>query len=176
MTGQSVAVMVWADPAVRIDYPNLQLDLAGAIQSQLNPQDKKKQPKEMKETTWPWRPQSVVRYQHDHPELDGDNITDVAPRLKVSRLVYVEVDSLQTRSDYSMELYRGRVSGTLKVVEVENGTARVAYEEPDIEAIFPKKSPEEGVAELGDSKTYAGAVASFAVEVVHRLVAYQEEE
>lgn len=173
---QSIAVMVWADRAVAIDYPRLQLDLAGAVQNQLNPEDKRKRPREFKGSTWPVLPQSIVRYQRDHPEIDGHNIMDVAPKLGVTRLIYIEIDGFQTRSDYSHELFRGRVSGTVKVIEVTDGKGKLAFEEANVVAVFPEKSSEEGELGLGEAKTYVGSVASFAKQVVHRFVAYQEED
>ena len=181
LQGQSIAVMVWADRGIRIDYPRIALDTATGIQNRLaTPVDDKGKtkpmPSELKGAKFPYIPASVVRFQMEHPETDGMAITDVAPRLGVSRLIYVEIEQFQTRSDSAVELFRGTMVGTLRVVEVTNGVAKVAYEENDVRIDFPKKAREEGVPELGDVKTYAGTVSLFAQQVAHRFIEHPAEE
>ena len=178
---QTVAVMVWTDRGIRIDYPQIQLDTATGIQNRLTaPVDDKGKvkpmPKEFKGATFPYIPASVIRYQREHPEVDGMSVTDVAPRLGVTRLIYIEIEQFQTRSDNAVDLYRGTMVGTLRVVEVTDGKAKVAYEENDVRVDFPKKAREEGVPELGDRKTYAGTVSIFAQEVVNRFIEHPAEE
>lgn len=183
MAGQSVGVMVWADRGVRIDWSPIRLDLANSIQVLLSPKKTKegKPPKEIKEfkgATFPVLPASIVRYQDDHPEIEGEPISDVAPRLTVTRLIYVEIEDFATRAPGAIDLYRGGASATLKIIEVDpqSKTAKVAYEESGIIAEFPRKAPEEGVAGVGDQKMYVGTVKALAEEIVKRLVPYQAEE
>lgn len=178
---QSVAVMVWADRGIRIDFPQISLNTATGIQTRLaTPVDDKGKPKEMakefKGATFPYIPASVVRYQMEHPETDGMAITEVAPKLGVTRLIYVEVEQFQTRSDSAVDLFRGTMIGTLRVVEVNNGVAKIAYEENGIRVDFPKKSREEGVPELGDAKTYAGTVSIFSQEIVNKFIEHPADD
>ena len=86
---QKVAVMVWTDHALSIDWPTLQLDLGRGITSRL--QDlahNKDHPAELNGTKFV-SAESVVRYQHDHPEAEAEAIADVAPRLGVGRIIYL---------------------------------------------------------------------------------------
>src|ERR1700723_3337127 len=63
---QKVAVMVWTDRAMAIDWPTLQLDLTRGINSRLEGDAKgKDSPKELEGTTFAM-PESVIRYQRDH--------------------------------------------------------------------------------------------------------------
>lgn len=184
MAGQSVGVMVWADRGVRIDWSPIRMDLANSIQVLLSPKKPSKEgkpPKEIKEfkgATFPVLPKSIVRYQDDHPEIEGEPITDVAPRLTVTRLIYVEIEDFATRAPGAVDLYRGSASATLKIVEVDpqTKTAKVAYEENGITAEFPRNAPEDGVAGAGDQKMYVGTIKALAEEIVKRLVPYQAEE
>jgi hypothetical protein len=182
LADQRIAVMVWADRAVRIDWPGISLDVATGVQNRLaSPKDAKGQPKkvakELTGATFPYVPASVVRFQREHPETEGMPITEVAPRLGVSRLIYVEIESFQTRSDSAVELYRGTIVGTLRVVEMDDkGAARVAYEENDVRVDFPRKAQSEGIPDLGDAKTYAGTVSTFAQAVVNRFVEHPAPE
>src|SRR4051812_33279443 len=53
LAGQKVAVMVWTDRAMAIDWPTLQLDLARGINSRLDMAAKQeKHPKELEGTTF----------------------------------------------------------------------------------------------------------------------------
>src|SRR5437660_161086 len=63
MVGKSVAVMVWAEKGVRIDWPALQSDLATLTQNKMEEARKGKEKKVLVGTTFPVQPASVVRYQ-----------------------------------------------------------------------------------------------------------------
>lgn len=177
MTGQTVGVMVWADRGIRIDWPTVQLDLANAIQKKLsNEATKKDPPKVLKGTTFPVQAASIVRYQKDHPEIDARPITEIAPRLGVSRLIYVELEDFATRSDMSVDLFRGTANATIRVLEIDGGVAKVGFEQNNVRAAFPQKAPKEGIPGAGDQRIYAGIIDAFATEVTHQFVPYQAEE
>jgi hypothetical protein len=172
LAGQTVGVLVWTDRGIRIDWPTLPLDTGNAIQNKL----KHASAHELDKTKFPVEPASILRYQQDHPDVDAQGILELAPQLGVSRLLYVEVEDFSTRAAASLDLYRGTLSGTLKVIEIKDGKAKVAYEEPNIRAIYPPKSPEEGVPRGNDYKFYLGTLDAFTTEVVHRLVSHSEDE
>jgi hypothetical protein len=175
LAGQSVAVMVWTDPGVRVDWPSLTLDINNAVQSELEKAAAvKKPPKELLGTTFPLRPASVVRFQKDNPGLDALPITDVAPRLGVTRLLYLEVEEFSTRSAMAASLFRGSITGTMRIVEINDGQAKVVYEENNISAIFPPKSPEEGVLNANDYSIYLGTLRAFTERVIDRLRPHEE--
>src|SRR5688572_33444626 len=100
LENQSTGVMVWADRGLRIDWPTIQLDLANTVQKKLTDfqKAKKRESKTLGGTSFPVLPASIVRYQRDFPEIEAMPITDVAPRLQVSRLIYVELEDFSTRS------------------------------------------------------------------------------
>jgi len=175
LTGQKVAVMVWTDHALAIDWPTLQLDLGRGITSRLQDlAQNKDHPTELNGTKFV-SAESVVRYQHDHPEADAEAIADVAPRLGVSRLIYLEVEDFATRPEDSIELYRGSITANLKVLEVDHGKAKLAFDESNIHVVYPDKGPEEGSPGLGDPTTYEQTLNEFTVQIVNRFVPHQEE-
>src|SRR5689334_25234176 len=55
LKGQTVGVMVWADSAVRIDYPTLRLDIANGVQTKLAAAEKAK---DVEGATYPVRADS----------------------------------------------------------------------------------------------------------------------
>jgi hypothetical protein len=171
LENQTVAVMVWADRGVLIDFNNIQLDVATALQAKLE----KAPPKLLKNASFPLKPASVVRFQKDHPELEGAPIADIAPKLGVSRLIYIEIEEFATRAEQSLDLYRGSLAATIQVVEVEGGSAKVAFEENRISAIYPPKAPQEGVLGAGDYRIYVGVINAFAEEAAKRFLPHEEE-
>ncbi|MBV8779759.1 MAG: hypothetical protein JO353_00045 [Phycisphaerae bacterium] len=171
LAGQSIGVMVWADRGISIDWPTIQLDMAGSIQSKLKTAQAAKT-KELKDSTFPVEPASIVRYQRDHPETESQDITEVAPKLNVSRLVYVEISDFRTRSAQAIELFRGSIDATVKIVEVNNGQAKIAYQE-EIRAVFPKKSQPEGSIDGQDYPIYLGTIDSFTDSVMQMLMKHE---
>ena len=174
---QTVAIMVWAGDGTLIDFPDVRLDIAGGLQTKLQ-QAKDVKTKSLVGITFPVSTASVVRYQENHPENEAKPLTEVAPKLKTSRVIYVELENLQTRSNASVELYRGNASATLKVVEVppDGGPGKIAYEESGIEVVFPPKSREEGTPAGNDFVIYRGTVDGLTTEIAKRFVPYQEEQ
>ena len=159
LRGHTVAVMVWADQGVMIDYPSLRLDVATGVQSKLQ-QAKNAKRGEVRDARFPYVAASVVRFQEDHPETQQQPVAEVAPRLKVERLIYVEVESLQTRANDAVDLFRGEATASVKVIEVDTATGqtKTAYEESGISAVFPPTAPPEGLPVGGDATMYRGTI------------------
>lgn len=175
LSKQTVGVMVWTDRALAIDWPTLQLDVTKSIQTALQQQaGKKDHPKEL-EGTKLVEAESVVRFQRDHPETETEAITDVAPRMNLTRLIYLEVEKFETRPAESVELYRGTLTANLKVLEVTADKAKVVFDEPNVTVSFPAKGPEEGSPGLGDSQTYEKTIEAFTTEVVNRFIPHTDE-
>lgn len=169
--GQKVGVMVYAARPVKIDFPNVQLDIAKGVQSKL--QQSVREMPELKGATFPVRPESISRYQQDNPQIDGMPITRVAPKLGgIERLIYIEVHELQTRSDVSAILYRGRIEASLRVIEVRDGEAEVGYEEISVISAFPPNTRPEGVPNANDYQIYSGTLDAFTTDVATRFFAH----
>jgi hypothetical protein len=174
LANQKVGVMVWADRATSIDWPHLQLDVTRGIQARLSDAaHAKNPPAELKGTTFV-APESVVRYQQDHPEIETESVTDIAPRIDITRLIYLEINQFSTRPEESLELYRGSLSGNLKVVEVVNGRAKIAYQEDNIKVVYPEDSPEEGIPGGDDLQMYEKTLDAFSTQVANRFLTHTE--
>jgi hypothetical protein len=172
LAGQSVGVMVWAERGVRADWPAIQLDLANLVQDKL----RKSTAPEVKGVTWPVKSASIVRYQDDHPGIEAVPVTDVAPSLGVSRLIYIELENFSTRSDTSYQMFRGNVTATLKVIETQNNKSSIGYQESDIHSFFPPKSAPEGVLDSNDLTIYRGTLDELSDEIVNRLTTHEVYE
>jgi hypothetical protein len=177
---QSVAVIVWAERGIRIDNPNLQLDLASGMEQKLKDVQKDEKPKELEGVTFPVRPDSVARFQEDHPEMEYQPITETAGKFnamfKASRLIYIEVSDFSLRSESSMSLHLGSLTGNIKVLEMSDGKAKEVFKESDIHVSFPKDSPPEGMPFGTDYKIYQGTLDAFTTELAKRLYAHTMED
>ena len=181
LAGQQVIVMVWADRGVRLDNPLLQEEVAAAVQDKLINVQAAEKPDALKGTTFPVATAAVVRYQEDHPEIEYQAATDVAARFNGSRLIYVEVTDFATRSDASLELFKGKLDARLSVVEMkDDGPNRVAtkvvYDGGPISITFPKKSLNtDGEPGGSDAAISQKTIQAFADDVAKRFYKHEED-
>jgi hypothetical protein len=177
LKNQPVAIMVWAGEGTMIDFPDARLDVAGSLMGKLQVAMAAKT-KELEGVTFPTTPASVVRFQQNHPEFEALPPAEVAAKLGARRVIYVEIESLQTRSDASVELYRGSASATMKVIEIPEGATKgtVAYDEGQIAAVFPPHAREEGRPDGNDFTYYRGTVDALTTELAKRFIPHEEEQ
>jgi len=173
LRGQRCAVMVWADWRTRTEYNQIQLDTARLLTSKLQEQLKSKEDgkKSDQATTHFTLPASVVRYQREHPEIYTMPITEVAPRLNVTRLIYVELEDFSAQSAESILILKGSAKATLRIIEVTDGKAKIAFEEAGIHANFPPDAPE-GVMptdKVNVRSIYEGTLDLLTDKIVARL-------
>jgi hypothetical protein len=176
LAGQTVVVMVWVERGIRMDFPDLQLDVANGVQNKLIEAQTTGKPDELKGTTFPIHPETVVRTQEDHPEFEQQPILQTASRFNVQRLIYIEVNDFSTRSTASTQLFRGSISGGMKVIEISpDGKTKEAFNDPDVRAEFPKTGPKDGSPNGAEYKYYQGTVDAFTTEIARRLFTYEDD-
>lgn len=170
---QRVAVMIWADRATRVDFQTLQLDLGNTIQSILL---SKASEDDVKDIQFPYEVRSVIRFQKEHPELEGRNAAESAQRMSgITRMIYVEIGDFTTRSDTAVQLMRGSMATNVKVVEISGGKAKVAYEANNLRSIFPPKQ-KEGVIDVPEQTIYAGTVQAMGQQIAELFYGHVIEE
>lgn len=168
LAGKRVAIMVWADFGVRVDYPGLQQDLAATVQRRLEEAATKGKQKALKDVSFPLPAATVVRFQTSNPQYSALPVEQLAADLKVDQLVYVELTTFGTRSQQVRDLYRGAATFDLKVGDAAE--KRVVYEETQVEAVFPKRTPPEGTIRGDDRTFYAGTIARAADLIAARFL------
>jgi hypothetical protein len=185
--GQTVGVMVWVDRGVRIDYPNLQADIARDLTGKLtmlttprDPKEREKVAPEMAHVRY-LDPMAVVRFQADHPELEGMPAEDLAKRLGVTRVIYLQVYSFETRPQESIDLFKGTLLSRMEVLEVSPGAGgakkvRAGYSDPDIRSVYPPHRPE-GVAgnDVNTDYIYRKTVDQFTTDVALKFVQHPQD-
>jgi hypothetical protein len=171
---QTVIVMVWMDRGMRNDYPDVQLDIARNLQNKLIKEATEEKPDLLKGVDFPVRADVVARNQDDHPEWDNQSITTTAGLFDGTRLIYVEVKDFATHAG-APELFRGKLRGDLKVLEMKDGKAKIAYSENDIAVDYPKDSPNDGLPIGTESTITQGTIDAFTTEVAKRFYPHLED-
>jgi hypothetical protein len=171
LKGQKVGIMVWADQGVIDDYGAIQLDVARGVEVKLQEAAKAKI-EDAEDITWV-PPEQIVQYQQNHPESRTDAVEDVAVRLGVTRLLYIEVEQFQTHPNNSPDLSRGSMTATIEVAEVDDGVGKIAFSERGITVVSPDKCPPEGLPNLDDGAVYQGTMEAFTAAVGERFVPHE---
>jgi hypothetical protein len=172
LAGQSVGVMVWAERGISLDFPSISLDVANSVENKLLAANHLK---ELKGITFPVRTASIARYQQDHPNLDLSNMAEIAPKLGVSRLIYIEINDFSTRAAASVDLFRGTMTCNMQVIEVTDGVGKVAFKEENIKAVYPEKVAEDGTPNGDDIHFYMGTIDTMSTQIGWRLIPHEEE-
>ena len=180
LAGQKVVVMVWADNGVRLDNPELQLDVSAALQDKLINVQTTAKPEALAGTTFPFSSAAVVEAQAQYPEWQYQSAAEVAEKFNATRLIYVEVTDFATRSSASLELFKGTMTAHLSVVEMAEDkaghvTAKAGYDGGTIAIVFPKDSPKDGLPNRKESQVAQGTIDAFADKVANRFYRHNED-
>ena len=109
LQGQRIGVMVWADAGVVIDHPRIFADVANGLQNKLQ-QARDANVKELTGAS-SCRTDLILQYQDAHPEAQSDSAEQVAAKLPLTRLIYVELASFTLHPNDSLDLSRGSDRG-----------------------------------------------------------------
>jgi hypothetical protein len=175
LKGQSVGILVWAESGTAIDHPTIEPDVAKGLQEKLQEAADAKVD-EVQKIDWA-RADDILSFEENHPEMEADSAEDLAPRLpmKITRLIYIEIVSLSLHPVESVDLSRGTVTADLKVVELSGGSAKVAYEEDGITAVYPPNTPEAGVAGISDAEVYQQSVDALTTQLAKRFITHDAD-
>jgi hypothetical protein len=171
--GQSVGVMVVTDPGTRTDFPRIQLDVSENLYNKMKGAQRMNA-EELRETKFPREaaPDAIYAFQRNYPQMEWEPIANVAPKFNVTRLVYVEVDSLTLHPNNVAELYRGNISGRVQVIEVTAGKAKSVYSNR-ISATFPEDANSPGVLNANSREIYNHTLDSFSTKILEYFIAHE---
>ena len=179
--GHTAATWVWCDGAIDLDYPQLSLDVSTVLQKNLEAardNGTSRQRRELENMRFTILPASVVKHQKRDPMLNMAPILDIAPRLDVDRLIYIEITRFTTQGGTAAGLRRGVAEYNLSVIEVDPQTdkATFGYQEQGISAVFPTFGPADGSTTLTNEEAYRGLVIQIGDRAALRFVSHPEPE
>ena len=149
LANHQAAILVWADFNTRTEYNQIQLDATRLLTGKLEALGKAVKDGNKERPANPALANvqflhhgSVVRYQREHPEVWTMSIEQVAPRLGVPRVIFIELVEFQTAAPEAVMLLKGKATANVRVLEVAGGKAKTVFEESGVTARFPPHAPE----------------------------------
>ncbi|GAG45428.1 unnamed protein product, partial [marine sediment metagenome] len=141
LVGHSVAVVIYTDERVQLDYPNVRLTLGAQIVNQLRENIKKIRVVD---------PLAVARYQDENLYWDTQDKKKTANDLKVDYVLLVSLLEFSTRAAGQMNAYQGRIGAEAKLYSASKeegqncdweteGCLEVIY--PDLAQYSPRSEP-----------------------------------
>lgn len=173
LKGQHVGVMVWADEGVTMDHPRIKADVAGGLKDKLQ-QGVDAKVDELKNTTF-FSVSKVLQYQEAHPEAQSDSAEEAAKQFPVTRLIYIEIQSLSLHPGQSDDLWRGQVVASVKVVEVNDGVAKTVYTNDNLTGEYPPHAPPEGLPNLSDDQVYSKTMDALTTEMGKLFLTHDQD-
>jgi hypothetical protein len=173
LKGQHVGIMVWADEGISTDHPRINADVAGGLKDKLQ-QGVDAKADELKNTTF-FSTSKILQYQEAHPEAQSDSAEDAAKQFPVTRLIYIEIQSLSLHPGESDDLWRGQVVATVKVLEVNDGMVKVAYSNENVTGEYPPHAPPEGLPNLSDEQVYTKTMDALTTEMGKLFITHDDD-
>jgi len=130
---KSVAIVVFADPATTLEYPNSREEISAFVTAKIQEGMPKVRLLNYKE---------VIRWQDDTLNWAAVPEKDIAKHFSVDRVIYIELLEYSTREPGSADLLRGRIRTVCKVFEAETPGDTPAWKN-DFAVFWPEQMPED---------------------------------
>jgi hypothetical protein len=93
---------------------------------------------------------------------------DLAARLGVTRVIYIEITDFALHSPESPDVFKGTVAANVQVLEVTPGptkVATIAYSDPNLDINYPKESAGVPFEDATPGKVYQKTVDEFTTDL-----------
>ncbi len=131
LANQTVAVLVSADKGILYQYPMARLEIAEWLTKGIRANVPGAKALDAKQ---------VVDFQNRNIYWDSKPYSQVAKHLKVSRLVLVELTEYRLHEPGNVNIWQGRFSGTVQVVEANSSRPDDAAYDTQVSVTYPPKS------------------------------------
>jgi len=172
---QTTAVMVWAENGVTMDYPPIESEIANGLHDKMKKAikdcDEFKEMKLIPAT-------KSMQFKDDHPEMGGHNASEWAVAFSkgdhITRFIYIELISMTTHPEISLELLKGTAVANLYVVELDGDTAKtkVAYRDR-IVASYPDTTPLEGQLDVTEEMIYTRTLDALTDAIGQKFIEHE---
>jgi hypothetical protein len=163
LAGKKVCVVVWAEMDTLFEYPFVQLEVARHIEDAMAP---------VIERIRFVPSQEVVDYQQRDAEWDRKPSAEIGAHFGADRVIFVELTQYTTREPDSPHLYRGRISGNVKVYDPTYPTAGPLYR-TTVDTVYPPDTP--GQYGSDDISIRKAAMEAFAKDVMGKFADRKEK-
>lgn len=154
---KSVCILVWADADTLIEHSWVQLEIAEHVEKSLEPN--------VEGITFiPNR--KVYDLMRREPNWDRTDPAVLGERFGAERVLMIELTQFTTREPESPHLYRGHISGNVKIYNVEYPGSAPVFKTL-VESVYPPESA--GQWGTNDREIRKAAMEAFASEVASRF-------
>jgi len=133
LRNHTVAILIYADESVQLEYPAVRLTLGAHISAEL-----KKHIKKIRVIP----PLATARYQDENSHRESFDKQKICKDLKADFVLFVALEEYTTRVYGSMDAYQGRITATAELYDVlaedEDPVWPTDGETRTVEAIYPE--------------------------------------
>ena len=154
---KNVCILVWADADTLIEHPWVQLEVAEHVEKALEPNV----------AGVKFIPNRKVKdFMQREPNWDRTDPAVIGQRFGADRVLMIELTQFTTREPESPHLYRGHISGNIKIFNVEFPGSEPVYKTL-VESVYPPESP--GQWGTNDRDIRKATLEAFAEAVASRF-------
>lgn len=119
-------------------------------------------------------PQQVAKYQQSRLDWQGTQVAEIGREFQADKVLYLEIQRYSIMEERSANLYRGRLSGHLQVIDTAPASRgkEVLYE-ADISVQVPDDKPI-GATEIPEGTLRGATLYRFAQEVIWKFCDHEE--
>lgn len=132
LAGNSVAVVVFADPAILCDYPMVRLDLSTVLAAELK--------KHLKGVTV-IDPRRVLKFQDANLYWDAIPKSQLAEQLGAKYMLFISLVEYSSREPGSTNLFRGRIVAETSVYQSSSPRSAPVWRGKEIRVAYPEAAP-----------------------------------
>lgn len=121
-------------------------------------------------------PAEVLRYQQSNLEWINTPVVRIGQEFNVDKVLYVEISRLTLLEENSINIYRGRVSARIQIVDVNSTAVSPVVYQTDVSAQVPDKDePPASTDDYSRSAVQKAVAIRFAENVINKFYDHQEK-
>lgn len=166
LTAERLLILPYLGRAVEFESPTAGTDISNAIIQHIR--------KELRGRVHAVvNPQQVAKYQQSKLDWQGTAVAEIGREFQVDKVLYLEIQRYSIMEERSANLYRGRLSGHLQVIDPNAPSGKEILYEADVSVQVPDDKPI-GASDIPEGKLRGATLYRFGQEVVWKFCDHQE--
>lgn len=167
LTANRLLILPYASNDVLFEYPTAPLDVSTFTVQEIRKHLRGK-------VDWVINPNQVALYQQSDLDWPNKPVAEIGRHMEADKVLYIELRRFTMMEERSANLYRGRVSAHVKVVDATapTNTEAVLYS-TDLSIEFPGDRPL-GMSEISPARMEQLTLYTFAKELIWKFYDHEE--
>jgi len=166
LTAERLLILPFAGHDVLFEYPGAPLDISYQVIGQIQRYGDVRVRRVI-------NPQQVALYQQSNLDWPNKLVAQIGREFQADKVLYIELNRYTMMEEGSANLYRGRISAHLQVVDPK-AEGRLPLYETDVSVTVPEDQPA-GVMDVSEDKLRQAAMFRFAEALVWKFVDHEEK-